>query len=104
MLKQIIITEAMREVGRETKRKNIALKAGMKIPRPCKAIRLKCLECTCGSSHEVSLCHLSDCPLFPFRFGRNPKPADLKVPVFDNWGEKIGERDYEGFTGGLSGS
>jgi len=39
---------------------------------PIKAIREKCLECCCGSSQEVKLCEISDCALYPFRFGKNP--------------------------------
>lgn len=37
---------------------------------PLKAIRLKCLECCAGSSNEVRDCHMGDCPLWPYRFGR----------------------------------
>lgn len=37
-----------------------------------KAIRLKCLDCCCGSSNEVKLCTVSRCPLYPFREGHNP--------------------------------
>lgn len=40
---------------------------------PLKAIRLKCLDCMCGSKHEVKLCASIDCPLFPYRFGNNPE-------------------------------
>lgn len=39
---------------------------------PMKAIRLKCLDCCCGSANEVKLCTCADCPLFPFRMGKNP--------------------------------
>lgn len=39
---------------------------------PLKAIRAKCLDCCCRSSHEVRLCPCYDCSLWPFRFGRNP--------------------------------
>lgn len=39
---------------------------------PCKAIRLKCLDCSTGSSNEVKLCVIPDCPLYPYRFGKNP--------------------------------
>jgi len=42
-----------------------------KIP-PLKAIRLKCLDCSAGSSNEVKLCVIPDCPLYPYRFGKNP--------------------------------
>ena len=39
---------------------------------PMKAIRLKCLDCCCGSSNEVKLCTCEQCTLYPFRLGKNP--------------------------------
>lgn len=39
---------------------------------PLKAIRLKCMECSCGSSYEVKLCPVTQCALYPFREGHNP--------------------------------
>lgn len=42
---------------------------------PLKAIRLKCLECSCGSSNEVKLCPVTKCALYPFREGHNPNIA-----------------------------
>lgn len=39
---------------------------------PVKAIRLFCLDCSGGSSSEVKLCTSRTCPLYPFRFGKNP--------------------------------
>ena len=39
---------------------------------PVKAIRLKCLDCSGGSSAEVAQCSLTGCALYPFRLGRNP--------------------------------
>ena len=47
---------------------------------PLKAVRQKCLECSGGSSHEVLTCILTDCPLWPFRFGRRPKTVLRKRP------------------------
>ena len=44
----------------ETSRKN-----------PVKAIRLKCLDCSGGSSSEVAQCLLTHCALYPFRLGKN---------------------------------
>ena len=44
----------------------------MEILKPMKAIRAKCLDCTCGSSVEVKLCEIKDCALYPYRFGKNP--------------------------------
>lgn len=39
---------------------------------PLKVIRLKCLDCCCESSNEVSLCPATQCPLYEYRFGKNP--------------------------------
>ena len=39
---------------------------------PMKAIRAKCIDC-CGTSHEVKLCAVEKCPLYPYRFGKRPK-------------------------------
>lgn len=39
---------------------------------PVKAIRLKCLDCCCGSYAEVKECTISTCPIHPFREGKNP--------------------------------
>ncbi len=37
---------------------------------PLQAIRAKCMECSGGSPKEVRLCPCTQCPLYPFRFGR----------------------------------
>ena len=37
---------------------------------PLQRIRQYCLEC-CGSAHEVKLCPVEKCHLYPMRFGRN---------------------------------
>lgn len=42
------------------------------ITSPIKAIREKCLDCSCWSSNEVKLCAHEKCVLYPFRFGKNP--------------------------------
>ena len=39
---------------------------------PLKAIREKCLDCTYGQTNEIKLCPVTYCPLYPFRFGKNP--------------------------------
>ncbi len=44
---------------------------------PLRAIRLKCLDCTCQKSVEVKLCPIDNCPLFGYRFGRNPSRAGI---------------------------
>lgn len=45
----------------------------MKIPTPLRAIRLKCLDCSCGSAQEVRECPITWCPLYYYRSGHNPK-------------------------------
>lgn len=39
---------------------------------PVKAIRQKCLDCSGWSQTEVAQCPLTECALYPFRFGKNP--------------------------------
>lgn len=41
-----------------------------KPPPRAKAIRLTCLGCCCGSSHEVKLCAAYGCGNWPYRLGR----------------------------------
>ena len=42
------------------------------ITNPIKAIRAKCLECSCDSPAEGAQCPVTKCALYPFRFGKNP--------------------------------
>lgn len=44
----------------------------MRSKTPLRAIRAKCLECSSGKPSEVRNCLVEDCPLYPFRFGKNP--------------------------------
>lgn len=40
---------------------------------PVQAIKQYCLQCCLDSAREVSLCTVPDCPLYPFRKGKNPR-------------------------------
>jgi hypothetical protein len=42
------------------------------ITNPVKAIRAFCMECSNGQTSEVKACPVYKCPLYPFRFGKNP--------------------------------
>ena len=42
------------------------------ITNPVKAIRAFCLECSCDQPSEVKWCPRTECPLYPFRMGKNP--------------------------------
>ena len=37
-----------------------------------RAIRLKCYDCSSYQSNEVRDCIVTNCPLYPFRLGKNP--------------------------------
>ena len=45
----------------------------MKMYTPMKAIRAKCLDCTCQQPKEVRLCTMTSCALWPYRMGKRPK-------------------------------
>ena len=60
------------------------------IKSPLKAIRAKCLDCCFDQPSEVKLCPVSGCPLYPFRFGKNPFRA--KRELTDDQKEMLRQR------------
>jgi hypothetical protein len=50
----------------------VAREAGHKPQSPLRAIRDKCLDCSCYQVSEVRLCEAVKCPLWPFRAGKHP--------------------------------
>ena len=36
-----------------------------------KAIREKCMDCCCGQTKEVKMCPSKNCPLYPYRMGKD---------------------------------
>lgn len=44
---------------------------------PIKAIRAYCLECSGGQPSEVRNCLIVECPLYSYRFGKNPKRSGI---------------------------
>ena len=44
-----------------------------------KAIRLKCMDCVCQQIVEVRECPSNDCPIHPYRMGRNPPEKKRKL-------------------------
>ena len=57
---------------------------------PMKAIRMKCLDCCMDQVKEVRLCSAKDCPLHPFRLGKNPYRAKREYTEEER--KKIAER------------
>ena len=40
---------------------------------PIKAIRAKCIDCSCGELREIRECPITKCPIWPYRMGKRPK-------------------------------
>ena len=46
---------------------------------PIKAIREKCLDCSCWQPSEVRQCTVIDCPIYPYRMGMRPSKETIKT-------------------------
>jgi len=53
----------------------------MKRLTPMKAIRAKCLDCSCYQPKEIRLCPVISCSLWPYRMGKRPKPEPIEELV-----------------------
>lgn len=60
----------------------------MRTLTPLKAIRAKCLDCSCDSKKEVRECPITDCPLYAYRMGKRPQKGK---PSTDDTKAKKGE-------------
>lgn len=49
---------------------------------PLKAIREKCMQCTCGQRIEIRNCTVKTCALYGYRMGHKPK--DKEEPEEDD--------------------
>ena len=59
-----------------------------------RAIRLRCLDCSAGSSYEVEMCVCPECALFPYRCGLNHK--DTKTTRKNSVGTSQNASEGEG--------
>jgi len=50
----------------------VSREAGHKPQSPLRAIREKCLDCSCYQVSEVRRCEAVKCPLWPFRAAKHP--------------------------------
>ncbi|WHZ30063.1 MAG: hypothetical protein OJF51_004865 [Nitrospira sp.] len=50
----------------------------MKVLTPLKAIRAKCLDCSCYQPKEVRECRIMTCSLWPYRLGHRPATLEKK--------------------------
>ena len=74
----------------------VARAAGHKPMSPLRAIRAKCLDCSCYQLAEVRLCEAINCPLWPFRAGRHPWIGSREKTPSDTGGFEQGGAFYEG--------
>ena len=44
---------------------------------PIKAMRQKCLDCSCYQPKEVRECTILNCALYPYRMGKRPDEVTL---------------------------
>ncbi len=72
-----------------TRRRSSNLKRRLGVPGALKAVREHCLWCNCESYLAVKGCLCTNCPLWAYRFGRNPLEKDLRVAVWDDKQDKI---------------
>ena len=61
-MKQINSINSKEEFNQEVKENTNVLRA----------IRLKCYDCSAYQTNEVRDCIVNNCPLYPFRLGKNP--------------------------------
>jgi len=64
----IVVINATRDgLKREARAKKLG------IPKPLRAIRLKCLDCVCHQEKLIRECLSTGCALWPYRMGKYPK-------------------------------
>ena len=54
---------------------------------PVKAIGDFCIDCV-GTVYETPLCHISDCPLWPYRLGCRPTNSKYTRRIKAAWASK----------------
>lgn len=62
---------------------------------PVKAIKIKCLDCSDGVKKEVRECIILDCPLYPFRLGKNPNRKLKRNSVSTNQNNKMKKAEHK---------
>ena len=60
-----------------------------------KAIRLKCLDCTCNQPVEVRKCPSTNCPLWRYRMGKEENDELKPVREKRQKSEEIEDEDTE---------
>ena len=56
--------------------------ANSRVKNPITAIRAKCIDCTGGSLKTVKECEITDCHLYPYRFGKSPYRGKPKPDAY----------------------
>ena len=75
---------------------------------PLKAIRAKCIDCCGGSKSYIATCGIPDCPLYPYRLGKNPnrkgtrelsdeQKQPIEIVIINDDIQKIEDNAFKGF-------
>jgi hypothetical protein len=59
--------------------KRIGRASKLGIPKPLRAIRLKCLDCVCHQEKLIRECPITACALWPYRMGKYPKDVTSRT-------------------------
>lgn len=71
--------QASRAENLEYTRRNVRNTPGGR--GPFAAIRRKCLDCTAWQPSEIARCGMTDCALWPYRFGGDPWRKSGRSPA-----------------------
>lgn len=60
---------------------------------PVKAIRAKCLDCSCNQTKEVKECPVKNCTLYPYRLGKRPRATSESETYSFKKGNETASKD-----------
>lgn len=69
-----------------------------------KVIRAHCLDCCCDQPIEVERCGCPTCSLYPYRFGKDPRPRELspaQLAHIAEMNQRRNEKKQESCAGGV---
>jgi hypothetical protein len=62
-----------------------------------KAIRKNCLQCSCGSEKEIKLCTFTNCPLYPYRMGKDLNPSRTSKNLSSRGAKNANDEKLQGY-------
>lgn len=68
-----------------------------KLRTPIRAIREKCLDCTCDQIKEIRECPTTECSLWPYRMAK--RPSKLTIEAYESQDGNTIQASIEGLSG-----